>query len=497
MFKSIPYFSTVLEAGISAVSSFLIVPTDAVSVMASNGIDGSNYTEVEIYDGINREIVAVTNTSGPTGLQITRAQAGTSANSFPAGSEIKFIWTDNGIAEVAGATASINFMSNIVGAISGGPSLFNVDFPVYTSSDNSITVTGGYPYYDIAVNVSELPAITGVTRVMSSSDFNIVDPFTTPQIYLTNVFPTVVGGNTFGYGMTGNGVISGIRVSNTGRLLDVSTLSLPNGVFTNPTVTVSGGVITSIVSGATPDAPISGGVNTVNTGTGIVITGTPTLNPTISIANTGVTAGLYEGVQVNAQGQIVALPAGFGPVSAITTSTVGVTVASGGTGIKTINIATASDSAQGLVELADNTEAQNPVVDNKVITPKTLAVALNHYGKVAKYSSRSGSMIAGGALTTPVQSCPASEAKYLIINATVNFNDPAAGANMYKQSFSIGIYANGTCIFSTPAYESGIRSVSTTLEDFEGGFIELRATTPTGTQVVSGELSIIGFGEAT
>lgn len=490
MYKSAVGFKAVLTASISSASTYLMVSPDAVSFMQSKGINGTNYTQIEIYDGVNSEIVDVVNTVSTNALQVTRSS---SPKDFPAGSELTFIWTDEGILETADVTASVSLTPNIVGAVTGGPNNFNINFPIY-NVDSSLSLSGTYPNFTLSINEAALPDISAVSSVTGTSDFSIVNPTGNVSISLSNIFPTVSGGNFFGNGLGSAGLISGIRVSNTGRLLEVTAHSLPNGSFTNANITVSGGIITSISSGTASEAP-SGGITSVNAGTGLVVTGVPTVNPTFSISNTGVTSGLYEGVQINAQGQIVAVPSNFAPISSIVSSTTGVTIASGGTGIKSINISPASDSSPGLIEIADNTEATNSSINTRAITPASLKTAVNNAGKLLKYYSGAGSVVAGPVLTNVVQSVPASEAKTLHITGSVNFNDPLAGGSAYNQSFAVGIYANGICVYSTPTYASGVRSVNTVITDFIGGNIELRCTSPTGSQVASGELHVIGFGE--
>jgi hypothetical protein len=495
MFKSAESFFSNLSAGITPASTSVTLPAGAISFLTTLGIDGTNYTEAALSDGVSFEIVQLNQVVGSS-VSITRAQAGTTAASFPNGTSIRFVWTANGVQEEAAAIgASVTFTSNIVGAITGGPAVFNVDFPMYSAGAN-LVLTGTYPNFTIGLDPGYSPPVGGtVTSVTGTADFGITNTTTTPLISLSNIFPTVGGGNAFGAGLSATGVISGIRVSNTGRVMEVVTTALPNGVFTNPQITVANGIITAVATGAIPDAPISSGtVTIVNAGTGIAVSGVPTSTPTVGIANTGVVAGSYEGVQINAQGQIVTLPGGFGPISSITTSTPGVTISSGGTGIRTIAIGAASEAVQGLVEIADNSEAANFSTVDRVLTPAKLKVALNSLGSFVTHVVTTGSLT-GPALTNVVQTALVNLADFVLVNATVVFSDPTAGADEYNQSFSIGIYVNGVAHTVLPAFKSGQKNISAIVTTYPGGVIDIRSTTPTGSQVVSGTINCVAVSD--
>jgi hypothetical protein len=275
--------------------------------------------------------------------------------------------------------------------------------------------------------------------------------------------------------------------------MEVVASSLPNGIYSNATVTVVNGVITGVANGSAPGAGL-GTVTVVNAGTGITVSGVPTNNPTIGLSSTGVAAGTYEGFQVNAQGQIVAVPAGFGPISSITTTTNGVTIASGGVGIRTINIASATDTAQGLTEYADNAEATNFTTNNRALTPASLKVALNSLGSLVSEKYSVGT-IASPAVTHSIQSQVVGAADALYIVANVVFSDPTAGSDEYNQSFAVGLYVNGSLVAGLPAFKSGHKTITHIITNFLGGVIELRCTALTGSQTASGTMQILAIGD--
>lgn len=491
MFKSAESFSTTLSGGITPASTSLTLPGSAIAFLTALGIDGTNYTEVAISDGISFEIVRLNQVVG-SAVTITRAQAGTIASSFPNGTPVRFVWTANGIQEEAVIVgASVSFTSNIAGAITGGPAVFNVNFPVYAAGSN-LVLSGTYPNFTIGLDPGFVPPASGtVTNVSVSGDFTVVDPATTPFISLSSIFPTPAGGNVFGGGLSAAGAITGLRVSNTGRVMEVATQALPNGTYSYAEITVTNGVITGVTGGTPPSsfAP-TGTVTVVNAGTGITVSGVPTDNPTISLSNTGVTAGVYAGVQINAQGQIVAVPGGFSPISSITSASPGVVLASGGTGIVTLTINQGTDLIPGLVQYASGAELAALVATNKAVSPAGIKTVVNANGNLVKAPVSAGVM-SGPALTTVLQTATVGTSDYVLVTAVAVLSDPAAGPAEYEQTFAVGIYVNGVAHTVLPAYASGHKTITALVNAFTSGIIELRITTPTGTQVASGTLTCL------
>jgi hypothetical protein len=127
-----------------------------------------------------------------------------------------------------------------------------------------------------------------------------------------------------------------------------------------------------------------GGVSIVTVSDGLSLTGNPAVNPTISITNTGVTAGDYSGFVVNARGQITSLPVGFNPISSIVVPD-GATVARVG-GVVTITFDSADVGVRGLVALADESAPLDSSDVQTAVTPALLA---------AQLGGASGSDVAG------------------------------------------------------------------------------------------------------
>jgi hypothetical protein len=119
-----------------------------------------------------------------------------------------------------------------------------------------------------------------------------------------------------------------------------------------------------------------GTVTSVSAGAGLAVTGTPTVNPTLLIANTGVAAGTYAGVTINARGQFTAVPGTFAPIS-VANSTSPIHVARTA-GSDTINITVDNGAigVKGVLELADPDDDFDPNDDTHAASPAVIAKAL-------------------------------------------------------------------------------------------------------------------------
>jgi hypothetical protein len=126
------------------------------------------------------------------------------------------------------------------------------------------------------------------------------------------------------------------------------------------------------------------GVSSVAVGPGLSLTGNPAVNPTIAIANTGVTAGDYSGFVINARGQITAIPVGFNPISSIVIPDGAVISRVGG--VVTVTLDSADVGVRGLVALADESAPLDPLDVQTAVTPALLA---------AQLGGASGSDVAG------------------------------------------------------------------------------------------------------
>src|SRR5699024_6214280 len=113
---------------------------------------------------------------------------------------------------------------------------------------------------------------------------------------------------------------------------------------------------------------------TVSVGSGLTLTGDPSTNPTISITNTGVQAGDYSGLVVNARGQITSIPSNFAPVSAIESTSLEV-FRTGNT--VTIDVNEGSPTERGIVALSDSSSPLDPGDNETAVTPAAVLAAIS------------------------------------------------------------------------------------------------------------------------
>lgn len=335
-----------LTADISAASTLLPVDANTYSILSANvNFAGGDWTYLSLDNGIYSEEVKVTGLS--TGyLIVTRACSGSSAHTFSAANtSIYDVVGADAIKDIIAANPSptdltINGSGLASASQVGSVVTVNVPSPNFTAS-GGISILGNWPNLEFAYE--------GASEGCCGSNG---------------------GGSSINLSLIVNSSIL------TGSLLNnVLTLGLPAPTFTGSgSVTVSG----SWADGYTISGAGGGGTGTVtevDAGTGISITGSPNVNPTISVAATGVAAGVYGGFTFNAQGQLTAVASGFSPVGGIAFAN-GADVTSSGTNY-TVTLHTADVGVQGIVELANSGAALDPLDDSSAVTPKVLSQAIS------------------------------------------------------------------------------------------------------------------------
>jgi len=335
-------------ADISNVSTLL--PIDLLTLAAIEdavNFGAGEWTYLSISDGSGAHIeeVKITGVSGNNLVMVRGASQSTPTAFAAISSNVRNITGLDAIKDIinANATPPVTTVSGTDAAsvtLSGNN--YNVDVPVpVLLGVDGIAITGAYPYWQIAFE--------GIGGGCCSG----------------------CGGESSGGGITSLNITSDILQGNiVGPILSLS--------LQTPAFTGAGGIV---VSGTYPNFTITGSasgggtVTSVAAGTGVTVTGAPTINPTVSITNTGVAAGNYAGVIINAQGQITAVPGGWaGPISNITADE-GITVAIAG-GVAALTVADAAVGVDGIVALADSSVPLVPTDDSTAVTPKVLANAL-------------------------------------------------------------------------------------------------------------------------
>lgn len=330
-------------------SSTLTLPVDSTitGALTASGFTVGDETWFSLSGSGLTEVVKVTS-AGVDSIGVTRAQLGTTAQAWPSGTPVEFVVT----------AASI---LDDIGDISTAVTITGNGLAVVTNPEvNEWQVSVASPTFTGLGGISVLGTWPNIQIVMSLPDDDCCG---------------TGGGGSGTSGITslvGDGIVTAYASGGTGFVS-----------VTSPTFTAGSGIT---ITGSWPTYTIaaSGGgggtVTSVSVGAGLTLTGSPTVNPTISITNTGVTAGTYGDVVVNGAGQFTSINPAFNPVSSILTGT-GLGVSRTGSAV-TLTPVTAAVGTAGIVPLADETEPLDPDDDDSAVTPALLAAVLDTLGAV-------------------------------------------------------------------------------------------------------------------
>ena len=450
-FNPLQGFQSNVAAILLNTATQMALPAADVNYIAAN-LGAGNFTIFGISDGVHFEIVNVTGVTGGA-VNITRGQEGTIARTFGVGAVVRFIWTTIGIQAVAGPGASTIVTGSgaaVVTPIVGGYNV-NVTAPTFAAG-TGISLSGTYPGTITITNTA--PATPGPPTIVTGSGAAAVTP--------------IVGGYNVNVPLTVITAGSGIAVTGT----------YPNFTITN-TQTPGG----------------TGTVTLVSAGPGIAVTGTPAVNPIIGIANTGVAAGTYGGITVNAQGQITAIGAGL--ITSVTSLTTCLVVGTPAIGSVTLTINSATTATAGIVKLAAATAAasNNAGDTTSAVTPGGVnAVLAALVGtQVAVFGTQSPLPAAN--YTTPVPglstAVTVASGKKAVISIYVEVYDTMTPTNI--PSFAIGIFNGATLLEGVQVIPSAIRSIDTLITGPFTGTISVNTTTLGGTEAVSSSYGTIVY----
>lgn len=323
-----------------ASTTVLVVDPALAGAIALNFYPGA-YTYLSITAGPSYELVKVTGVYGDN-LVVERGQS-SPAQSFPSGAILAFEVT---AAAIEGDITTPPNIAAITGTgqaqvTSSSPNVFTVHVPTpFVVGGQGIEITGTWPNITINVAATDCcgapePDEGGGVGVTSLQGQGIVQAYAIgPEGYVKLDAPVFTG--------------SGVTITG----------SWPNYTFT--VASGAGGTVTSVAAAA---------------GGGLVVTGTPAIAPQIGMANTGVAAGTYGGVTINAKGQITAVPGGFNPISAINVTLP--LVATPSLGAVALNVNNATFSARGVVTLVDDTDPFDPLNTTDAMTPAAVQKALD------------------------------------------------------------------------------------------------------------------------
>ena len=497
----------------SATQLFLSV-ADAADLMVRLA---GNFTYLAVQDGLSYEIVRANSVTGQL-VAIDRGIDGTPVSAFPRGACVGFVMGPSSVLAIGGGgggggNLTLASTNTTTALINGGlsatlpiPGPFNITVPQVSLTGAG--VSGTYPNFVIAGS-------GGAVSFTADVNFNVNGVFAGSA----NSFPITLGlvenwAQRYGFGSynnsisnndappsiavtpfsgvstpsTGLGIISGIATNRSGRIFGVEVQTLPNGSFANATVVVANGRISSVSAGGGGGG--GGSVTSVSSGAGILITGTPAIAPVVNIAPSGVAAGSYGGVDIDNLGRFTAVPLNFDPVSVINSPSVGVTINTTSPGVRQLTIATATSSTQGLVEFADNTQLST-FSSGVAIAPSDFRTMLNATGRTVTQSFTGGGLGGTGLTNVAASVNIAGPHEFVLINASVQYLDPSLGAGLESTvAFAAGIYVNGAAVAGTDSYPGGLKTLSA-LVLAGTGLVEIRTTTPSIGQLVSGVVNAI------
>lgn len=271
-------------------------------------------------------------------LVVERGSCGTISYAFPTGTTIEYQVTTEGILHAINIDTNVSIEGKgLVEVIENSPNDFSVGVEAPDiKGEGGISVFGSWPAIRIGYESPEgncsAPSVDvqgGITDLVGEG---LVTAFVNGGVGTVRVRPLVLNAGT------------NIQIS---------------GAWPNYTITATAG---------------SGTVGSVGVGAGLSLTGSPNVNPTIFMQNTGVAAGTYGGVAINSRGQITAVPPTFNPVSVISAGS-NTTVSRAGDTV-TISVPNADIGQRGAVELADETDPFNPNDNTTAATPAVVAQAI-------------------------------------------------------------------------------------------------------------------------
>jgi hypothetical protein len=330
------YLTQPLPASLTATTMQL----DASSAAQLKTLLGSDdWTYMLLGQGATCEVVQVFY-SASTNFPITRAQDGSLLNVHVPGDPAHFELTALAVAaEVTPVPMTVVGEGLVQASTSGTTVTITVPDPEFTG--NGVDPSGTWPSINFAVTEDDTSCCGGSSGGGSSG--------------ITSLF---------GYGL--------VAVTQTGTTASI-TVPAPTFTSNDNTVTFTGTWPTIDFSAGSSG---EGTVTSVSAGTGITITGSPATAPVVNISATGVSAGSYGGLTVNAQGQVIEIDPAFNPPSSIVSGSAAITSSRVGN-VQTLTATPAAEGVVGVVALADASDPLDPTDHSTAVNPALLSSVIS------------------------------------------------------------------------------------------------------------------------
>lgn len=353
-----------LTADISSVATFIPIDSATAAILQTEiNFAGGEWTYLELSNGSYTEEIRVTEVNNGM-ITVDRHTSDSTPQVF--GAADTFITASRGSKAVvqdliAQSPQSINFTLSGTGAalVSGISTARNVHVDeAVLLGQNGVEVMGAWPNFTI-----------GLSRAAGGC---------------------CPGEGTGGVGTIGSDgtAVTSLQLNSTilqgSVAANILTLSLATPTFTGLSGIVVGGIYPNYTIDASGVG--NGTATTVGVGTGLTLTGSPTVNPVISLSNTGVIPGNYDGFIIDAQGRITNVPVSFSFISSVAINHGIVSVISG---VANITLDDADVAQKGMIAISDPSAALDPLDDLTAVTPALLATQLTGY-KATVVGSMSG-----------------------------------------------------------------------------------------------------------
>lgn len=417
-----------------------------------------DWTYLLIGAGTTAEVVQV-QYSATTSFPVLRAQDGTTPRLHAPGDPAVFQITAVAIAAaVPPQTLTVN-TSGAITATQPTATELDLSVPPPNFTGNGIAVSGAYPNYEFTLTEDD----TGCCGSGTSS-----------------------GGSTLS--LYGNGLV---EISQSGS---TATITVEEPAFTGSGLSITGTWPNLNFAVNTSGA---GTVTSVTGGSGITVTGSPSVNPTVSLSASGVTAGTYGGLQVDAFGRLIAIDPTFNPPDTISAVNSWVLVARTGNDM-TIDVVEAAEGTIGVVALANASAPLDSTDHSTAVNPALLASVISALAgtSVAGFTTNAGE--ATNLYTNIVSASPTSvvlaAGEQALVRATLTMLNTATPATPVQFGMAIFNTTGPTIIQGNRSITQSQQTIDVLLTGPLNIQIALASTAvPSGATVNSSSLTVTTF----